>query len=164
MNRRSFMRLGALFVPLPYVPERVYSFLWAPKHFGGLGGVVGGREFDPSDLFEAAVRRRFGSALVAEPAGGGLMGDGVGVGAEIWSALANQDWRHMAGHTASYSFRAAGDLIAAARGSGDYIDWYCSGPYSTVTDRVRAAMKAEGWEPCAELSDDDLGYPSLGLT
>ena len=26
MNRRNFMRLGALFVPLPYAPERVYSF------------------------------------------------------------------------------------------------------------------------------------------
>ena len=31
MNRRNFLRLGALFVPAAIVePRRVYSFIWAP--------------------------------------------------------------------------------------------------------------------------------------
>lgn len=43
------------------------------------------------------------------------------------------------------SFRAAGDLIAAILGRGDYMDWYCSGQYATVSERIDSAMSAEGW-------------------
>jgi hypothetical protein len=66
---------------------------------------------------------------------------------ELWSSLANQDWRHRDGDTASYSFRAAGDLIAAIRGRGDYMDWYCSGPDATVSADIATALAAEGWYP-----------------
>lgn len=38
---------------------------------------------------------------------------------EVWSQLKDQTW--------SCSWRYAGGVIADMRGTGDYIDWYCSG-------------------------------------
>jgi hypothetical protein len=69
------------------------------------------------------------------------------LGAELWSAMANVRWEHISGHDASYSFRAAGDLIAAVRGEGDYVDWYCSGECEQVSERVADGMAREGWRP-----------------
>jgi len=102
--------------------------------YGGLGGVTGGRGVNTDDAFEMAVRRAF--YRIDEE-----------IGREIWSALANVDWVHENGDTAGYSFRAAGDLIAAIRGEGDYMDWYCSGPEGVVSERVREALAREGWRP-----------------
>jgi hypothetical protein len=33
MNRRNFLRLGALFVSAALEPRRAYSFIWAPKPY-----------------------------------------------------------------------------------------------------------------------------------
>jgi hypothetical protein len=88
---------------------------------------------------------------------------------ELWSALANVEWYHPDTNTRdSYSFRAAGGLIAEIRESGDYMDWYCSGPYSTVSEFIRRSMKKEGWiyddtaAICDEpgcLKDMSCGFP-----
>jgi hypothetical protein len=65
---------------------------------------------------------------------------------EVWSALANVVWHHGGtGEEYSLSFRAAGYLIAEIRGRGDYMDWYCSGPYATVSAEISEAMAARGW-------------------
>ena len=113
--------------------------------YGGLGGIWGGRPIDDTDAFETAVKHCLGDALKDDK-----------VAAELWSALANQGWHHEGGDTAAYSFRAAGDLIAAVRGEGCYLDWYCCGPDGVVSRRVAEALAREGWYP-----DDPDGPPGF---
>jgi hypothetical protein len=105
------------------------------RHFGGLGGIWEGRPVSGEDEFELAAQRQLGDAIRADPA----------VGVELWCALANVDWQHDDGSTASYTFRAAGDLVAAIRGEGMYLDFYCSGPDGVVSERIEEAMAREGW-------------------
>lgn len=93
-------------------------------------------EFKPGDAFEEAVERMLGEKIRSDDE----------FAKQFWSALANVDWYHPAtGQSASYSFRAAGGLIADIRGEGNYMDWYCSGPYATVSDMIALSMKKEGW-------------------
>lgn len=109
------------------------------QHYGGMGGIWGGRPLNDLDEFELAVDRVLGPAIRADR----------NVGVALWSALANVDWVRADGATASYSFRAAGDLVAAIAGQGDYMDWYCSGPYAVVDPAIADALAPEGWHPGA---------------
>lgn len=103
--------------------------------FGGMGGLADRREIDADDLFEAAIIRSLGDKIRSSDE----------AARALWSALSNVDWSHKNGDIASYSFRAAGDMIAAIRGTGNYMDWYSCGPYATVSDEIADAMHAEGW-------------------
>lgn len=105
--------------------------------FGGLGGISDGRPLNDQDDFEMAVFRSLGPTMKSDPE----------LCAEMWSALANVEWTTYNGDSAAYSFRAAGDLIAAVIGRGDYMDWYCSGPDGRVSERVANALATEGWFP-----------------
>lgn len=123
--------------------------------FGGLGGVRGGRPRDPYDRFEQAIDACFGEQLRADgPPRSCLPFDGTTIGCRIWGSLANVDWVHESGDTASYSFRAAGDMIAAIVGSGDYMDWYCSYPYGEADQEVAYRLREHGWTP---VEDDEQG-------
>lgn len=125
--------------------------------FGGLGGVSGGRPRNTADLFEAAIERAFGDRLRHERRQGldarkgdneeGGLWDRDGLGARLWGSLANIDWIHENGDTAGYSFRAAGDMIAAVVGEGDYMDWYCSSDAGVVDSEVAEGLLREGWRP-----------------
>lgn len=121
-------------------------------NFGGLGGVQGGRAVNPDDSFEMAVDRAFGEQLRAERSSGADNYDEgwfnrKGLGARLWGSLANVDWVHENGDTAGYSFRAAGDLIAAIVGTGDYMDWYCSADYGHADAEIVERLAREGWRP-----------------
>lgn len=63
----------------------------------------------------------------------------------VWSALANVIWRNKDGSEFSCTFRYAGGLIANIRGQGDYLDWYCCGPYENVSDEISSGLSGLGW-------------------
>lgn len=78
---------------------------------------------------------------------------------DVWEVLQDKTWR--------CSWRAAGGIIADIRGSGDYMDWYCSGmgvwievdgqgpseteklyvPEGMITEEVRHDLAQIGWHP-----------------
>lgn len=103
--------------------------------YGGLGGIKGGRAINLADRFETDV-----AALL-----GGKMMESSDLCRRLWGSLANCDWTNADGDTASYSFRAAGDLIAAVLARGDYMDWYCSAPAGRPDPEIAEAMAGRGW-------------------
>jgi hypothetical protein len=66
----------------------------------------------------------------------------------IWSAIANTRWEHANGYTAASNTQAAGDLIAAIRGVGDYRHWddNCR-VYKSIPGMILKMMAEEGWSP-----------------
>lgn len=108
--------------------------------FGGMGGcrITLNLEKDYKyDLFAQALNRALGEDMREDEE----------VCEDVWSALANIDWKHYNGDTAGYSFRAAGDLIAAIRGKGCYMDWYCRSEAEVLKSYIYEALNEEGWEP-----------------
>ncbi|WP_210180609.1 hypothetical protein, partial [Bradyrhizobium jicamae] len=59
-----------------------------------------------------------------------------------------------------------GALIARLRGEGDYMDWYCCGPYATVSDFIARTLKKQGWiyDDMPAICDEPgcLGFVSCG--
>ena len=105
------------------------------KRFGGMGGLMEGRLLNAEDDFEMTVNRVLGD----------LIRTSDDWAEKMWGALANVDWTHVNGDIASYSFRAAGDMIAAIRGKGNYMDWYCSSAEGVVDPVIAERMQLEGW-------------------
>lgn len=101
--------------------------------YGGFGG--GPLRAVRDDPFESAVERCLGVEIRDDPE----------IAKQMWGALANVDWTHANGDTAGYSFRAAGDLVAAVRREGYYMDWYGSAPDGVITDLIARRMATTGW-------------------
>lgn len=114
---------------------------------------------DGSERFEKDLREGLGDTIKDDE-----------VAKNLWSSLANVDWYHPeSNEKAGYSFRAAGALIAELRGEGGYMDWYCCGPYATVSDHIARVLKKRGWiyddmpPICDEpgcLKNAGCGYPT----
>jgi len=107
------------------------------KQFGGSGG---SKEPIP---FEAYAEDEFAQALNKR------LGDWIrqyrSNAYNMWSALANVTWRR-GEDTASYSFRAAGDLIASICNDGTtYIDYYCVNTDGEVYGYIAQELAEEGW-------------------
>lgn len=104
----------------------------------------------------------------------------------MYAAMCNMQWQKrdvmpiLKDEMWSCSWRSAGGKVAAIRGEGDYMDWYCSGmgglkalpdededqvkldfesrgyvPESVVTDEIRADLLKLGWQP-VPYDDEDL--------
>ena len=92
--------------------------------------------------FEQALERALGPAVRAET------GADTPLSTALWCALANVDWQHASGAEFSCTWRYAGDVVAALRQEGSYLDWYCcSEDYGTVAPEILVALAQEGWVP-----------------
>ena len=103
---------------------------------GGLGHT---RRPDLKDPFERAVAAAFG----------GLVHASRSFGEELWAALTDIYWIHADHHGVGYSHQAAGDLVAALKGSGTFMDWHRSANPGRVSKQVESALAAAGWTPSA---------------
>lgn len=102
------------------------------------GGAVAGREFDAGMPLEAAFEAALGDRIRSDD-------DFAGA---VWCALANVAWTSPNGKAWGYTFRAAGDLVAAIRGDRGhmpYMRWYCWGEDGVVSAAIAEAMAALGW-------------------
>jgi hypothetical protein len=100
----------------------------------------------------------------------------------LYAAMCNQAWQEqqvfeiLADRTWSCSWRTAGAIVADMRGKGDYLDWYCSGLYTsnpdddlgtvhptqsgyvvegTITPEILADLAGLGWHPVEVDQDCD---------
>lgn len=101
------------------------------------GGLMGGRALHPDDYFEMAVNAALGDAIRESDV----------QGSEVWAAITGVTWVGPDGVRWQYSYRAAGDIVAACQGDGDYLRWYCSAPvcHASVPAWIATAMLAQGW-------------------
>jgi hypothetical protein len=67
------------------------------------------------------------------------------LGADLWAALTNIEWRNNEGHGVSYSFREAGGIVAWVREEGSGVDWYWCVLPGVVADWIGDALALEGW-------------------
>lgn len=102
-----------------------------------LGGLIGGRQIDTADPFEVAVDQALGPRIRYSDT----------FAAEAWGTITGVYWFGPDGLPRGYTYRAAGDIVAAVRGFGDYCQWYCSGPVfeDNLPSWITEKMAALGW-------------------
>lgn len=108
------------------------------------GGLVEARVPDLEDDFERAVEQELGDLV---------RGDAE-LGNALWAALSNVVWHHRDGARVAYSFRAAGDLVAAIRREGNYLDWYSETYAGLVAPPIALALWVHGWRPSSDPEQD----------
>jgi len=89
-------------------------------------------------LFEQSVEKCVGDWIRADHANA----------ASMWCALANNYWfsiNRAPGTAVLYTFRSAGDLIAAIRKEGNYINWYACGTPGTVDPFIEGELMNDDW-------------------
>jgi hypothetical protein len=102
------------------------------------GGAATGRDLDPALPLEAALAAAFGTRVAGDR----------DLAVAIWCALGNVTWTGPDGRAWGYTFRAAGDVVAALRGERGtmpYTRWYCCGRDGVVSPEIAVAMAGQGW-------------------
>ncbi len=119
------------------------------KHFGGAEGSNSTPNISPDDGFAKDLNKVLGAQIRSDDT----------IAQMVWTALANRDWAHKDGHTASYSHRGAADLVAAIRAEGNYNDWYHNSPpdveWGYVDPIISIALETKGWSPI--MNNHELG-------
>lgn len=88
------------------------------------------------EIFEKALEEEFGDRVKTDE----------GLAISLWSALTNIRWHHIDGFIVSYTFRASGELVAAmVGGRKTYMDYYCCGPHTVISQEIKDAMYKHGW-------------------
>ena len=76
-----------------------------------------------------------------------------------WSVLKNQIW--------TTSWRGAGGVVSRLRGTGEYMDWYCSGMFPEYDEQIQQGYVSEGTvseqiaQDLADLGWVTVPYPEL---
>jgi hypothetical protein len=90
----------------------------------------------------------FEEALQTHPDAQAFLADHAAA-VRLYRALCNRAWAGPDGRVLTVSWRAAGGIVADARGKGeDYLDFYCSGGEGQVAADVQFLLGALGWAPC----------------
>lgn len=72
----------------------------------------------------------------------------------LYAAMCNNEFKK-GDKIWSCSWRHAGGIVANLREEGDYINWYCSGNESVVTDEIRKDIEEFGWT----ILEHEVGEP-----
>lgn len=99
------------------------------------GGYRERRLVDTTSPFECIIESLFGDAIRHDDQ----------IGRDVYSALCNMYWFSPNGTRYSYSQRAAGDLVAAIKGEGNYLSWYCHQPSGMITYHIHQTMRQHNW-------------------
>jgi len=70
---------------------------------------------------------------------------------KLYAAMCNIRWQYqevmpiLQDRWWTVSWRSSGGVVADIRGSGDYLDWYCSGNEGVVDPEIAEDMAVIGW-------------------
>ncbi len=99
------------------------------------GGFDPRRAINPGCEIETVLAALFGGWIRESAANAEL----------LWASLTNTVWVAPSGDENLISFRCAGDIIAAIRDEGDYMNWYCCARAGDVDQFIAAEMAKLGW-------------------
>ena len=109
-----------------------------PPNKNGVTLITGGQDDTPSIDLDEPLARDLKELL------DNVIQD-MSTGIAIYQSITNTYWSRD-DYLVLYSFRAAGDLIAALREEGTYLDWYCCARAGIVHPWLADLLATRGWK------------------